>query len=219
MTKLNTTFTSELTPAGVRLLKKVDAGAETEIGTAPLHLPAGKSVHVEFTNVDYRVALRVDDHEVIASTPDQYAPDVEQLLRDYDSGKVYPRPAVQIAAANQKSRVAHLSLWRDVYYLNKNESLQHAIPRDFPNYVVRLSAEPGKEEFFVMGDNSIISGDARYWMKKVDLPAEDLQTEAGRVPGRFMLGKAFFVYWPAGFRPQTSMPGIVPNFGQMRFIH
>ena len=41
----------------------------------------------------------------------------------------------------------------------------------------------------------------------------------GRVPGRFLLGKAFFVYWPAGFRPIDSAPALVPNFGEMRFIH
>jgi len=39
------------------------------------------------------------------------------------------------------------------------------------------------------------------------------------VPERFMLGKAFFVYWPAGYRLSPTSPGIVPNFGDMRFIH
>jgi hypothetical protein len=39
------------------------------------------------------------------------------------------------------------------------------------------------------------------------------------VPERFLLGRAFFVYWPAGFRPIESAPAVVPNFGEMRFIH
>jgi hypothetical protein len=34
-----------------------------------------------------------------------------------------------------------------------------------------------------------------------------------------MLGKAFFVYWPAGYRPLPGLPGFIPNFGEMRFIH
>jgi hypothetical protein len=34
-----------------------------------------------------------------------------------------------------------------------------------------------------------------------------------------MIGKAFFVYWPAGYRPINSAPALVPNFGDMRFIH
>jgi hypothetical protein len=39
------------------------------------------------------------------------------------------------------------------------------------------------------------------------------------VPGRFLLGRAFFVYWPAGYKPLNSGPALVPNFGDMRFIH
>ena len=75
-----------------------------------------------------------------------------------------------------------------------------------------------KDEFFVLGDNSLISGDARSWNDDVVLPAEDLYVESGRVPRRFMLGKAFFVYWPAGYRPAEFMPALTPNFGDMRFI-
>jgi hypothetical protein len=70
-----------------------------------------------------------------------------------------------------------------------------------------------------MGDNAIISGDARYWSNPIELPDEDLSAQAGRVPARFMLGKAIFVYWPAGYRPMPRLPGIIPNFGDMRFIH
>jgi hypothetical protein len=33
-----------------------------------------------------------------------------------------------------------------------------------------------------------------------------------------MLGKAFFVYWPAGFKPFGLPIRAVPNFGDMRFI-
>ena len=68
------------------------------------------------------------------------------------------------------------------------------------------------------GDNSPSSYDARYWRHPVHLPGEDLDVKSGRVPGRFLLGRAFFVYWPAGFRPAPVLPGIVPNFGDMRFI-
>jgi hypothetical protein len=82
---------------------------------------------------------------------------------------------------------------------------------------MRLAANPA--EYFCCGDNSPISGDGRYWETPIDLPHENLTCDAGKVPERFLLGKAFFVYWPAGFRPVESAPAVVPNFGEMRFIH
>ena len=77
----------------------------------------------------------------------------------------------------------------------------------------------GPKEYFVLGDNSLMSGDGRYWRYPIDLPREDLVVDAARVPERFLLGRAFFVYWPAGYRPVKNGPGFVPNFGEMRFIH
>ena len=79
----------------------------------------------------------------------------------------------------------------------------------------------GPDEFFTLGDNSQISGDGRYWPEPTLLPYENLNVDPGKVPARFLLGKAFFVYWPAGYRPfeSSSVPALVPDFGDMRFIH
>ncbi len=79
----------------------------------------------------------------------------------------------------------------------------------------------GKGEYFVMGDNSAVSLDARFWDDAIHLPHEGLDVQSGRVPQRFMLGKAFFVYWPVGYKPidHQSAPALVPNFGDIRFIH
>ena len=75
-----------------------------------------------------------------------------------------------------------------------------------------------KGEFFTMGDNSAISKDARYWDMPIHLPHEGLDMLEGRVPEQFLLGKAVFVYWPAGYRAYDHM-AIIPNFGDMRWIH
>jgi len=109
-----------------------------------------------------------------------------------------------------------VQLWRDVYYRDRDpmQPQARAIARNFPQNIVTL----GKDEYFAMGDNSAMSSDARYWQERVDLDEEDLHADAGRVPGRFLLGKAFFVYWPAGYRPVKGFPPVVPNFGEMRFI-
>jgi hypothetical protein len=113
-----------------------------------------------------------------------------------------------------------VSLWRDTYYTQRdawNQKIRWAAPAERP-FGEGGPIELGDDEYFVMGDNSPSSSDARYWREGVDLESEKLEVKAGRVPGRFLLGRAFFVYWPAGFRPTDKMPGMVPNFGEMRFI-
>ena len=162
-----------------------------------------------------------------ATTPEQFHPDIPTLLKDFeikrDPGR---RRTVSIDADNQQCALSHVSLWRDVYYLNKDWLGQQyiwAMPDNFPsgndlgrgNHLARL----GPDEFFTMGDNSMLSSDARCWTTPVNLPYENVVAQAGRVPRRFLLGKAFFVYWPAGYAPVPSLPGFVPNFGEMRFIH
>lgn len=215
LTKLDHTFRADIFPDHVALVSTVN-GTEREIGSATMALQSG--VHrVEFTNVDYRVTLRIDDRDVIQTTPDQYAPDLQFLLDAYKHGMPLPKPAIRITANWQKCELTHIGLWRDVYYGNRGPTSEpfHASPQSFPDNIMHL----GKDEFFVLGDNSPISGDARYWHEKINLPNEGLIADSGRVPGRFLLGKAFFVYWPTGFRPFDSAPALVPNFGDMRLIH
>jgi hypothetical protein len=216
LTKIDHTFRAELTPSGAKLFMRVGTGDEKQIGntwTADI----AKPWRIEFANVDYHVSLRINDKEVISSTPADYAPDLPMLVRAYNLGQSMPLPAVRITAANQTCTVSHVSLWRDVYYINRG--VLRATPEDFPKNVVHLNHSSGKDEYFCMGDNSYVSEDGRYWRSAVDLPGEDLEAPAGVVPERFLLGKAFFVYWPAGFRPTSSAPGVIPNFGEMRFIH
>ena len=90
---------------------------------------------------------------------------------------------------------------------------------DLPTHIQGEDLVVPPDSFFVMGDNSAISEDARYWDKPIDLPHEGLDIQSGRVPEQFMLGQAIFVYWPAGFRLFDTRFAIIPNFGDMRWIH
>ena len=149
---------------------------------------------------------------------DEYAPDVARLVEDEQYGVIPPPPVVSITASGQVASLRHVSLWRDVYHTARDQRggfYPYASPEEFPANVIRL----GEGEYFTLGDNPLLSGDARSWVDGVSLPHEgDLWVSGGRVPERFMLGRAFFVYWPAGFRPAPRLPSIVPNFGEMRFI-
>jgi signal peptidase I len=214
-------FIAVLTATNATLVYRNRDG-ERVIGK-PLPLPAdGRPRRVELTHVDYEAALRIDDVEVARTTPEDYRPDIPRLLKDFQANTPQPLPTVEIAAANQTAALTHIGLWRDIYYINRpsgaappGSGLYWGTPIDLPGSIMRL----GPDEYFVLGDNSLISGDARYWRQAISLPADgNLQVRAGIVPKRFMLGRAFFVYWPAGYRPASMGPGLAPNFGDMRFI-
>ena len=215
-------FIAVLTPTEASLVHR-SKGVERVIGK-PMPLPADRNrrpLRVELTHVDYEAVLRVGDVEVARTTPQDYRPDIAKLLNEFALNVPQPLPTVEITAANQQASLAHVGLWRDIYYINRptpslgGASLYWGTPIDIPKSIMQL----GPDEYFVLGDNSLISGDARYWHEPIDLPADgNLIVPAGRVPKRFMLGRAFFVYWPAGFRPAAMGPGLAPNFGDMRFI-
>jgi hypothetical protein len=94
------------------------------------------------------------------------------------------------------------------------------------DHPIHLDDHPGKsdlDEFFVLGDNSPQSHDSRSWV--MASPTLRLFDEQGRpqyklgtVPRYNLLGRAMYVYWPAGFRiPRLNVP-LIPNVGRMRFI-
>jgi signal peptidase I len=80
------------------------------------------------------------------------------------------------------------------------------------------------DEFFVLGDNSPQSLDSRGWVQaSPTLRLYDANGgflyQLGTVPRYNMIGRAFFVYWPAGFRiPGVPRLPLVPNVGKMRLI-
>ncbi len=213
LTKLEHTFEAQIARDRAVLLMddKTIAG--------PIELPShSEPMQIEMSNVDYKVTLRIDDRDLLTTSERNYRPDLPMLMDAFRANRKLPPPTIRIIGESQACVLSHVSLWRDVYYLNRAKGgrpLPWGTPDEFPKHLTRL----GKDEYFVMGDNSYVSADARYWEQPIDLPSEDLHVQAGRVPRRFMLGKAFFVYWPAGYRPISSAPALVPDFGDMRFIH
>ena len=78
-------------------------------------------------------------------------------------------------------------------------------------------------EYFVLGDNSPASQDSRLWTTPGQyLLDREERYQVGTVPADQLIGKAFFVYWPSGYRikwlPVLKGFGGIPNAGKMRWI-
>ena len=213
LSKRNDLFIAQISPDAVSLFRaRMDAPDERTLISRRPYVFGDRPVKIDFMNLDYCVRLLVEGSEIIATTPQEYSPDLSALQTEV---MMPPYPTISVTAEKQVCEITHLSLWRDVFYTSRNRYGQ-PLPRGGWENPVQL----GPDEYFTLGDNSPLSEDGRFWQAPVDLPAEDIHAQAGVVPGRFMLGKAMLVYWPAGFRLYyPSAPDLIPNFGEMRFIH
>ena len=142
-----------------------------------------------------------------------------------------PTPRIAILAGGGPCHLRHVLVMRDVFYTCPDLSRPPLWPGPLGDYArangrsfssqsqplpgwgvtgnaIELAdrADNDLDEFFVLGDNSPESLDGRGWV-------------LGTVPRYNMIGKAFFVYWPAGFSPPGfSGPPIIPNVGRMRLV-
>jgi hypothetical protein len=174
-------------------------------------LEIGRATRVEMWHVDQRVSLRIGGDEVLAWA---YERDPESELLQRPAGRI-PIARLGIRGAPATLRSVHLD--RDLYY-TENRIRGTRKP-------VRIEAE----RFFCLGDNSPSSSDGRVWndvdswVKQITTnPDDPLNIDGvpkGFVPRQLMIGKAFFVYYPAPWRVvEGGKLPIIPNFGAMRFI-
>ncbi len=174
---------------------------------APLEI--GKPVRVELWHVDQSVSLWVDGKKVGQSWNYELADigvDFEALAKGSTNNAM---PMAQVTVTGEAT-VHDADLDRDLYYTNPGGS-QRATG-DSP-------ATIAADRFFCCGDNSPESADGRLW-SHVDPALEALTgVPAGFVPRQMMIGRAFFVYFPAPQHVQPLPVPIIPNFGKMRFIH
>ncbi|MCP4249337.1 MAG: hypothetical protein GY778_20025 [bacterium] len=183
-----------------------------------------RPLQVDFRNVDYRVSLTVDGQELLATTDDQFAPDLPRLRAKTGtrSGR-RTSPLPRIAAQDLNVECWHVSLNRDVQYLSMGFDSSRVGQGHQGWGTTNNPIWLRDDEFFMLGDNSPASKDSRLW----DSPGQHLSVrgedyQLGTVPCDQIIGRAFFVYWPAGHRSE-SIPflrnrGVIPNFGRMRWI-
>jgi len=191
-------------------------------------LRSGQAVTIEFENVDYRVSLRVNDVEVVATTSETYGPDIDRLRGLHENGAGRKPTRLRISAAGAPLEIRHLQVHRDVFYRsgvfldNQSSAANPSNPYarqpgwGTANHPILLRSKPG--DFFCCGDNSPQSKDSRLWWEVGSLLQQRGDYNPGTVPADQMIGRAFFVYWPSGYQLFSTPYGVIPNVGRMRII-
>ncbi|WP_437185574.1 signal peptidase I [Planctomicrobium sp. SH668] len=171
-----------------------------ELARAKAPIKGAGTYQLAFANVDDRLCLWVN-----------------QRLIDFKEGAELPSPGatgntlptdhdlspVGIAAKGISAKVSHLLIERDIYYRVANPSgtfdyLEFELARTvfepaawgefYTQHASQLGSRTlntGNDEYLAFGDNSPQSNDSRMW-----------DTGHEVVPGDYLVGKAFWIYWP-----------------------
>ena len=154
------------------------------------------------------------------------------LAKLIDRPPADPTPEVTIRLAGAAATLYDVQLDRDIYYGVEQSSggrYPHgALRRSGGDVVPAAPLSVGPDQFFVLGDNSPISEDGRFWsdiepwVRRDFFPlrrnSDDATEPLGVVPRGLMVGRAFFVYYPAPYPLGPQGRQVLPNFGDMRFV-
>ena len=199
------------------------------VSPAGLGLPdAADSPRLEFWSVDQELSAWVDGVRVARHQTDL---SFEELV----TRPPPPRPGEQALRVTLEgpgaagTHLIDLDLDRDLHHDaggigrfrgGANRSLDGTIRLDRID-PVRLSGD----QFFLLGDNSPQSDDGRRW-SSVDPWIRERYfagvapiDAAGRVPRGLLIGRAFFVYYPAARPLRPGGAAIIPDLQRMRRIH
>ncbi|MDH3584609.1 MAG: S26 family signal peptidase [Phycisphaerae bacterium] len=204
----------------------LEAPAGAILGSAPLS--AGRGTRVELWHVDQSLSFWADGRCLARWTygDELDAESIEQLAKRRPT--INP-PTIEIGLEGSAVALRAVNLDRDLYYTQPPGYNYHPVGRPIGTKPLGTAGRPatiGSSQYFCLGDNSPASKDSRLW-ERVDPWANHMvkkitgaDVPEGLVPRQLMLGKAFFVYFPAPYpvANKQATVGVIPNFGRMRFI-
>ncbi len=185
----------------------VDGGREQILAQRSIDLPVtGELVAVKFANVDHMLKFQFASEELLY--------DLGTKSSDAGPFREEAEPEVEIIGSGELE-ISHVAVYRDTYYLSRHYGRGSQNGHAVQGNPLKLQ----DDEFFVLGDNSPASSDGRWW-DKPGIGNNNEQYRPGVVPRDYLVGKAFVVFWPSGFRPFEKFPfRIVPNVREIRLIY
>ncbi len=207
LSKYETTYQGVLDFGGEMSIRKVEANGQSMVLTSISIKEAAidEPTAIKFANVEHQLVFSAGDEELVfdLGSSAEAAGNIVNGIR--------PRAAI---FASGKADVSHIGLFKDIHYLSQPKNGADAVARAGQGNPFVL----GEGEYFVLGDNSPDSLDSRWWNTE-GLGNNNKKYRVGVVPRDYLVGKAFFVYWPSGYTLRPSRLPIVPNVGKMRFIY
>lgn len=194
----------------IELTEKVDVGV----------FKPGVARNVELWYVDQEASLWVAGKQVAIK---RFETPMDTIIKRPPLQRL---PEISIDVQGPAVTLHQVQVDRDIHYTSTlvNGSLPGlgAMVKDYDSY----RGQPvtlGKDQFFCMGDNSPLSSDGRFWNSvnpwiEERMFKDELQ-KIGVVPRKLMMGRAFFVYFPAMYPWKPGSAAMIPNFGKLRFIH
>lgn len=215
-------LTATINRDGAVVLESVDlqSGARMELAREQADpLPAEENTSVELWFADAEASVWIDGDCVLRKAFEVEG--VEALQRRQPPAMT---PTVNLEISGGPATLYNVELDRDLYYSNSigAEPLRGALFTSDTQRTRRTPVQLDADEFWCLGDNGPRSSDGRYWEGANVNPWVQTRLLPGKadpggiVPRELLMGRAFFVYFPA---PYTTFGIPLPNFGDMRFIH
>ncbi|MEM9418776.1 MAG: S26 family signal peptidase [Planctomycetota bacterium] len=231
------TVVARFNPDGQVELIRENSSGRTAIASAQSKRLAKPSVanELELWIVDQELLVWIDGKLILRKAFDLSMDTLTQRVPPQD------HPEVSIRVIGGPATLHGVELDRDISYtpsLSSNAQVATfgAMRRSATGALLEVPPiQIRPERYFVLGDNSPISSDGRFWgdvqpwiEKRMFKEAEDWEPLPGYpfardyahvVPRGLMVGRAFFIYFPAPYAVSPGGQQLLPNFGDMRFVH
>ena len=204
--KYGTKYFASIDSTGkMEIIKSTATGQNESLIEKQIDISKQEYRHFKFSNVDHLLTLFFGKESI------QF--DLGKKPEDAGERNTNISPEALVFGSGKMS-IGHIGLFRDIHYLSKQYMSNDPVRAGEGN-----PFKLGEDEFFACGDNSPNSADSRLWT----IPGKansGKEYPMGVLPRDYLVGKAFFVYWPGGHKPNNkSRIQLIPHIQGMKRIY